>query len=323
MEVHPPDRPLRLLLVDGHYYLYRSFFAIRGLSNSKGEPTNAIYGFLKALRRMLADVRPDFAAVVWDAGLPEHRTELHPEYKQNRDEMPDDLEVQQEPLRETIPLLGVTNVLLEGTEADDLIASYVSEARRSGISCVVATNDKDILQLVGEGVSVYSSGSAAGGTGFRLLGVPEVREKWGVDPGRIGDILALTGDASDNIPGIPGVGEKTAAKWINRFGSLDGLLARAGEDPKIFEKLDPHRELVLRNRKMVELVLDLPLPEPISGFSVAPRYPDLIRALKDFEFRSLSVEVERDASAAGLAGIEPPPQVVVTATPPSQGELFA
>ena len=323
MEVHPPDRPLRLLLVDGHYYLYRSFFAIRGLSNSKGEPTNAIYGFLKALRRMLADVRPDFAAVVWDAGLPEHRTELHPEYKQNRDEMPDDLEVQQEPLRETIPLLGVTNVLLEGTEADDLIASYVSEARRSGISCVVATNDKDILQLVGEGVSVYSSGSAAGGTGFRLLGVPEVREKWGVDPGLIGDILALTGDASDNIPGIPGVGEKTAAKWINRFGSLDGLLARAGEDPKIFEKLDPHRELVLRNRKMVELVLDLPLPEPISGFSVAPRYPELISALKDFEFRSLCVEVERDASAAGLAGIEPSPQVVATATPPSQGELFA
>ena len=119
------------------------------------------------------------------------------------------------------------------------------------------------------------------------------------------------------------VGEKTAAKWINRFGSLDGLLARVGEDPKIFEKLDPHRELVLRNRKMVELVLDLPLPEPISGFSVAPRYPELIRALKGFEFRSLSVEVERDASAAGLAGIEPPPQVVVTATPPSQGELFA
>lgn len=321
MEDTPPARTPRLLLVDGHYYLYRSFFAIRSLTNSRGEPTNAIYGFLKALRRMLTDVRPDYAAVVWDAGLPEHRTALHPDYKQNREEMPGDLEVQEEPLRDAIPLFGVTNVLLPGTEADDLIASYAAEARRQGISTIIATNDKDILQMVGEGISVYSSGTAAGGNGFRLLGVPEVIEKWGVEPHLIGDVLALTGDASDNIPGIPGVGEKTAAKWINRFGSLDGLLARASEDPKILEKLEPHRELVLRNRKMVELDLGLPLPVPVDSFTVAPRYSELIETLRTLEFRALGREVEADAASSGI----PVTQQPSPSSSPGvglQGELF-
>ena len=124
---------MRLLLVDGHYYLYRSYFAIRGLKNSRGEPTNAIYGFVKALRKMLLDLKPDLAAVIWDAGLPERRTTLQPAYKQHRDEMPNDLDLQQEPLRQVIPHLGVKNILLPNTEADDLIASYVVAAQKQEI----------------------------------------------------------------------------------------------------------------------------------------------------------------------------------------------
>ena len=154
------NRAKRLLLVDGHYYLYRSFFAIRGLSNSRGEPTNAIFGFVKALRRMLSDLKPDYAAVIWDAGLPERRTQLQPDYKQHREEMPDELDVQQEPIQEIVPLMGVASVFLENHEADDLIASYVTDARAKGVECVVATNDKDILQMVGEGVSIYSTAKA-------------------------------------------------------------------------------------------------------------------------------------------------------------------
>jgi 5'-3' exonuclease len=290
------DHPRRLLLVDGHYYLYRSFFAIRGLSNDKGEPTNAIYGFVKALRRMMADVRPDLAAVVWDAGLPEHRMALLPGYKQNRDEMPDDLQVQEEPLRRTIPLMGVEGVFLEGTEADDLIASYVRKARVLGLECIVATNDKDILQLVGEGVCVYSSGSAAGGAkeGFQLLGIPEVTEKWGVPPEKIGDVLALTGDSADNIPGIPGVGVKTAAKWINQFGSLEGLLEKCALDSKIAEKVLPQRDLILKNRCMVTLDENLPLPLAIERLVIAPRFDELIATLREFGFRTLTAEFERD-----------------------------
>ena len=296
-EISPQQKPRRLLLVDGHYYLYRSFFAIRGLTNSRGEPTNAIYGFLKALRRMLVDVKPDYAAVVWDAGLPERRTQLQPQYKQHRDDMPEDLEAQQEPLRKIVPLLGVSSLFLENTEADDLIASYAVEAGRAGIECVIATNDKDILQLVREGVSIYSTAKADVGEakgGFKLLGVAEVREKWGVEPERIADILALTGDSADNIPGVPGVGAKTAAKWINQYGSLDRLLAGEDLDPKVQEKLADSRELLRENRRMVALDLDLPLPLPVVGMTITPRYPELIEALRRCEFRTLTAEVERE-----------------------------
>ena len=294
----PESLTKRLLLVDGHYYLYRSFFAIRGLSNSRGEPTNAIYGVVKALRRMLADLKPDYAAVIWDAGLPERRTLLQPEYKQHRDAMPDDLEVQQEPLQNIVPLLGVASLFLENTEADDLIASYVMEACRSGVECVVATNDKDILQMVREGVSIYSTAKAdlgEGNGGFKLLGVPEVRAKWGVEPEQIADVLALTGDAADNIPGVPGVGSKTAAKWINLYGSLDHLLSGEVTDPKVLGKLSPALELVKANRQMVALDLDLPLPVPIPSMTVMPRYPELVAALRECEFRALTAEVEREA----------------------------
>ena len=290
----------RLLLVDGHYYLYRSFYAIRGLTNSRGEPVNAIYGFVKALRRMLADLKPDFAAVVWDAGLPERRTQLQPEYKQHRDEMPDDLERQQVPIQKIVPMMGVASVLLANTEADDLIASYVEEARREGIECVVATNDKDILQLVRDGVSIYSTAKAdvgEGNGGFKLLGVEEVRSKWGVEPSMIGDVLALTGDSADNIPGVPGVGGKTAAKWIARYGSLDQILVATDLDPKVREKIETSRELILQNRHMVELDLDLPLPAPISGMGITPRYGELLESLRRCEFRSLIAEIEREAES--------------------------
>ena len=288
----------RLLLVDGHYYLYRSYFAIRGLKNSRGEPTNAIYGFVKALRRMIADLQPDYAAVIWDAGLPDRRLQLQPEYKQHRDGMPDELEVQQEPLQRLVPLLGMASLFLENTEADDLIASYVIEAGKEGIECVVATNDKDILQMVRPGVSIYSTAKAdIGGEkgGFKLLGVSEVRQKWGVEPHQIADVLALTGDTADNIPGVPGVGGKTAAKWIMAYGSLDHLLAGHDLDPKISQKLDGSLDLVRANRQMVALDLDLPLPLPISEMTLAPRYPELIEALRACEFQGLTTEVEREA----------------------------
>ena len=287
----------RLLLVDGHYYLYRSFFAIRGLTNSRGEPVNAIYGFVKALRRMLADLKPDYAAVVWDAGLPERRTLLQPQYKQHRDAMPDDLELQQEPIKTIVPYMGFASVWLDNTEADDLIASYVTAAASAGMECVVATNDKDILQLVGEGISIYSTSKADVGEekgGFRLLGPKEVMAKWGVEPHKIADVLALTGDSAYNIHGVPGVGGKTAAKWLNENGSLEQILAATDLDPKTREKVDSFRELIIQNRSMVALDLDLPLPLPVHDMKVVPQYPELIEFLRKCEFRSLIAEVERE-----------------------------
>lgn len=306
---------MTLLLIDGHYYLYRSFFAIRGLSNSRGEPTNAIYGFVKALRKMLIDIKPDLALVVWDEGLPERRTTLQPEYKQHRDAMPQELQVQQDPLRKLITLLGVTNVSMPSTEADDLIASYATAATASNIKSVIATNDKDIMQLVDNHVSIYSvakadieeevSFSTPSQQGkqprsFALLGIPEVTAKWGVAPEQLADLLALTGDAADNIPGLPGVGKKTAAKWIQQYGSLERLLSAADLPTKIQEKIDLSRDQLKKNRLMIELDLDLPLPVPLEACEIVPDYLSLISTLQQLEFRSLAAELQKEALCLGI-----------------------
>lgn len=298
---------MRLLLVDGHYYLYRSFFAIRGLKNSRGEPTNAIYGFAKALRKMLIDLKPDFAVVVWDAGLPERRTSLQPAYKQHREEMPEELQVQQDPLRELISCLGVTSISSPQTEADDLIASYAVLAQEQGIEAIIATNDKDIMQLVNDHVKIYSVAKAdVEQEGHKprshaLIGPAEVEQRWGIKPSQIVDLLALTGDAADNIPGILGVGKKTAAKWLQQFGSLTGLLAAPNLDPKIHAKIESSHAQLEQNREMIQLHLDLPLPFPIEALEIKPDYPALVKALHYFEFRSLASEMEREAERWGIS----------------------
>lgn len=303
---------MRLLLIDGHYYLYRSFFAIRGLKNSRGEPTNAIYGFLKALRKMLADVRPDRAAVIWDCGLPARRTELQPAYKQNRTEMPDELRPQEDWLQKNTPLLGVACLESPDTEADDLIASYAAAARRDGAEVVIATNDKDILQLVGDRLLIYSTNKTdLKEASFALLGPDEVSAKWSVPPAHIADVLALTGDSSDNIPGVPGIGEKTAAALVNQHGGISRILENPEAVPnaKLREKLLAHRDLIFANREMVRLDDHLPLPAPWKSLEILPRYPELLAALRDCEFQSLVKEIEAESAPA--------------ATPANiQGELF-
>ncbi|MFM8831130.1 MAG: 5'-3' exonuclease H3TH domain-containing protein [Spartobacteria bacterium] len=301
---------MRLLLVDGHYYLYRSFFAIRGLKNSRGEPTNAIYGFIKALRKMLADVKPDRAAVVWDAGLPARRVELQPTYKQNRSSMPDDLRPQEEWLQKNISLLGAQSVELPDTEADDLIASYALAARNAGADVVIATNDKDILQLVDEKIHIYSTNKTdIKEGGFALLGSAEVAEKWGVPAARIADVLALTGDSSDNIPGVPGIGGKTAVQLVTSHGSVQAMLENPSliENPRLREKIITGRDIITANREMVRLDDDLPLPVPWESLAISPKYPELLAALKDCEFKSLVNEIEAESGKAA---------------PSLQGELF-
>ncbi len=290
---------MRLLLVDGHYYLYRSFYAIRSLTNSRGEPTNAIYGYAKAIRKMLADLKPDLAAVVWDAGLPERRTTLQPAYKQNRKEMPDDLRSQEEWLQEHITLFGPASVQSENTEADDLIASYARAAAAEGVDVVIATNDKDILQLTCDKIRIYSTAKAdTGSESFRLLGVPEVREKWGVEPSQIADVLALTGDSSDNIPGVAGIGGKTAVALISAHGSIENLLKNpdAISNVKQREKILTSRDLIIANREMVRLDEDLPLPVPWNSFKLRPGSPELVEALRNHEFKGLLGEVEAEIS---------------------------
>jgi 5'-3' exonuclease len=289
---------MRLLLIDGHYYLYRSFFAIRGLTNSRGEPTNAIYGFLKAMRKMVADLKPDLGAVVWDHGLPDRRTSLQSAYKQHRPEMPLELRPQEIWLQDKLPLTGFSSLSAPATEADDLIASYTRKAVTAGHNVVIATNDKDILQLTSEQVAIYSTAKAdAGRDAFALLGPREIKEKWGVEPSQIGEILALTGDSTDNIPGVPGIGGKTAAQLIHNYGTVENLLRNLASvlPEKLRERLANAKDLIQANRQMIALDDELPLPKALEDLRIAPQYNLLLPALEECEFRTLVKEVEAES----------------------------
>ncbi|MDQ3199115.1 MAG: flap endonuclease [Verrucomicrobiota bacterium] len=297
---------MKLLLIDGHYYVYRSYFAILHLSNSRGEPTNAIFGFTKSLRLMLKHLQPDLAAVVWDRGLPQRRTELQPGYKETRKEMPAPMVPQLEIIEHLMPALGFQNVSLPDTEADDLMGCYAIKAAELGMEVILATNDKDLFQLVDSRVKIYSTAKAdlaSPKDAFALLGEEEVTAKWEVPPPMIGDVLAIAGDAVDNIKGI-GLGRKAAANLLQEFGSLEALLAGVDriKTPKAREKMMAGAEQVRQNRKMVELDCHLPLPTPIEDLRITPDYPKLIEALEHYEFKSLLQEVRDEAGRAAKPG---------------------
>ena len=272
---------MKLLLIDGHYYVYRSFFAIPNLSNSRGEPTNAIFGFTKTLRLMIKHLQPDLGAVFWDEGMPERRVKLQPAYKETRKEMPLPMVPQLEYIQEKLTgLIGFKNISLPNTEADDLMGCYAKAAcKRKNMEVVLATNDKDLYQLIGPCVKVYTTA------------------KWEVPPNMIGDVLALTGDSVDNIPGVSGLGRKTASALIREFGGLDPLLANVEKvkSDKMRVKLIAAREQILQNRKMVELDCHMDLPVPIDELKIQPDYPALIKELEKCEFKSLLQEVTAEA----------------------------
>ncbi len=295
---------MKLLLIDGHYYVYRSFFAIPNLSNSKGEPTNAIFGFTKTLRLMVKHLQPELGAVFWDEGMPERRVKLQPAYKETRKEMPKPMVPQLDFIQELTPLLGFQNISLPNTEADDLMGCYaIAACKRAEMEVVLATNDKDLYQLVGPCVKVYTTAKtelASPKDAFALLGEDRVSAKWEVPPNLIGDVLALSGDSVDNIPGV-GLGRKTAAALIREFGGIELLLANIDKvkSPRTREKLINSRDQILENRKMVDLDCDLELPVPIDELRIEPDYPNLIRRLEQCEFKSLLQEIRDEAARIG------------------------
>jgi 5'-3' exonuclease len=295
---------MKLLLIDGHYYVYRSFFAIPNLSNSKGEPTNAIFGFTKTLRLMVKHLQPELGAVFWDEGMPERRVKLQPAYKETRKEMPKPMVPQLDFIQKLTPLLGFRNISLPNTEADDLMGCYaIAACKRPQMEVVLATNDKDLYQLVGPCVKVYTTAKAdlpSPKDAFALLSEDQVTAKWEVQPNLIGDVLALAGDSVDNIPGV-GLGRKTAAALIREFGGLDSLLANIDKvkSARTREKLMNFRDQILENRKMVDLDCHLDLPVPIDELQIKPDYPNLIGALEQCEFKSLLQEVRDEAARVG------------------------
>lgn len=245
-----------LYLIDGSSYLYRAYFAIRRLSAPDGFPTNAIYGFTQMLLKLLKDYQPAHLAMVFDAGRVTFRNEIYPEYKANREAMPDDLRMQIEPIHQLVEAFNIPLIARQGYEADDLIGTLAAHWEADGGKVVVVTGDKDLMQIVSENTSLLDTMKNT------VTEIPQVLERFGVPPQQVIDILGLAGDSSDNIPGVPGIGEKTAIKLIQQFGSLDQLLERATDVPgKTGEKLREFSDQARLSRQLATIVSDIPLEQ--------------------------------------------------------------
>ena len=249
----------RLLLLDGHSLAYRAFFAlpIENFSTTTGQPTNAVYGFTAMLINVLRDEKPTHVAVAFDRGEPTFRHEQWVEYKANRRETPEDFRSQLSLIFEVLDALGIRRLSAPGYEADDLLATLATQAAAQDMDVLIVTGDRDVLQLVSDRVTVLMT--RRGITEMTRFTPEAVREKYGLSPSQYPDFAAVRGDPSDNLPGIPGVGEKTASKWIAEFGSLAALVDRVDEvKGKAGDALREHLASVLRNRQLTSLLTDLP-----------------------------------------------------------------
>lgn len=241
----------RLLIVDGHALAYRSFHAIRSLNAPDGSPTNAIFGFLKALGKLRGWVRPDYLLVAWDGGLAAERLEALPEYKAQRPPMPDSLARQIEDIAAYLKAAGYASQCQEGVEADDWIATVTRRAVEQGAAVVIASPDKDFLQLVQPRVGLANPNDKE----EKIWAEPEVRQRTGVAPAQVVDWLSLIGDSVDNIPGVPGVGPKTAAELLGRFGTVNAVYERLNEikSDRLRTALTAAEAAVRRNQGLVRL----------------------------------------------------------------------
>jgi len=284
-----------LALIDGSGFVFRAYHAIPHLSTTKGVPTNAVYGFANMLLKALREHAPTHAALVLDASRKSFRNELDPVYKANRPEAPEDLARQFPLVREVVRALAVPLLEEAGVEADDVIATLARRAREAGFEVVIVTGDKDFAQLVGPGIELYDPMAEAAGRGGWTR-AEEVKKKLGVAPAEVVELMALTGDKVDNVPGVPGVGEVTAAALVNHFGTVEAMLERAQEIPaavprggeKLKEKILANRERIRLNRKLVALRDDLDLPERPEDFARRPFDSERARALfTELEFSRL------------------------------------
>lgn len=300
---------MRLYLIDGSSYVHRAFHAIRGLRTSKGLATNALWGFATMLRKFIREIKPELCAVVLDAGRETFRNAIYPEYKANRPEAPADLAMQFPYVRKVAEAMGFTVIEMEGFEADDVMATLVEKARTLGLEVSIESGDKDLLQLVTEGVVVHDPMRE------KTYDIQGVREKLGVPPVSVTDYLAIVGDSSDNVPGIAGIGEKGAAELVAAYGSLEGIYSHLDElPPRKREALLKGREMAFLSRRLVELRRDVPLN--VDVMSLRLREPDraMVTALfTELEFRSLLMEMEQPSREPLLkVGMEAPEALELT-----------
>ncbi|MGH8378230.1 MAG: 5'-3' exonuclease H3TH domain-containing protein, partial [Gammaproteobacteria bacterium] len=306
----PNSQKKPLILVDGSSYLYRAFYALPPLSNSKGEPTGAVRGVAAMLKKLLADYEPERVAVIFDARGKTFRDELFEEYKANRPPMPDDMSLQIEPLHALVKALGFPVLQISGVEADDVIGTLAKQAADAGQPVLISTGDKDMGQLVNERVTLVNTMT---GTVLDREGVKQKFEVW---PEQIIDYLALVGDSSDNIPGVSGIGPKTAAPLLAHFGTLEEMYKRLDEIPELSvrgakqlpEKLRAQQEQALLSRQLAVIRCDVPLP--VKPDDLTMRAPDTAA------LRELYTHLEFKSWLRQLDGADAPASASISASVP-------
>ncbi len=283
------DRP-RLYLIDGSSYVFRAFYAIPHLSNSKGLPTNAALGFTQMLLKVIKEHRPDYLIVVFDSKAPTFRSQVYQEYKANRPAMPEALALQIPYIKRIVEAYRIASLEIEGYEADDVIGTLAKKLENE-VDVVIITGDKDILQLVSDRIEVYDTMKE------KRYKVEEVIQRFGVPPEQVAEVMGLCGDAIDNIPGVPGIGEKTATELIKAFGSIDNILAHLEQVPKkkVRENLKTYGEQARLSRQLAMIHTDLPIDYSLSASALSP--PDLKRLrelFKELEFNKLLKELPEE-----------------------------
>lgn len=289
----------RLVIVDGHAYAYRAFHAIRRLTSPDGRPTNAIFGFIKMLGKLRATVRPTHLMVVWDGGLDAGRVAALPGYKAQRPAMPADLAAQLDEIGEYLAAAGVPAYCQPGVEADDYIACLARHAPAQGMTVVIASSDKDFMQLVSASVGLLVPNDPT----ETVWTEAQVQARTGVRPGQIVDWLSLVGDSADNIPGVPGIGPKTAADLLNQFGSAAALYERleAVKSERLRLALQASAGIVQRNRELVRLKDDLPCECSPVALTGRPADSERLRELFGrWGFKTLLAELESARQGALL-----------------------
>lgn len=279
-----------IFLIDGSGFIFRAYHALPPLTNPHGVPVNAVMGFTNMLSKLISDMEIKNIAVVFDAARKNFRYDIYPEYKANRSETPEDLAPQFPLIRKATEAFSIPSIEKEGYEADDIIASYVKQAEKTGLHITIVSSDKDLMQLLGPNVSLFDPMK------YKYMGEAEVLEKFGVTPDKVVDVQALAGDSSDNIPGVPGIGLKTAAQLINEYGDLETLLARASEikQNKRRESLIEFADKARLSKQLVQLATDVQLPLKLEDIKIkTPDRKKLFAFLEDQGFKSILSRMER------------------------------
>jgi DNA polymerase I len=283
---------VKFLLVDGFNLAYRCFFAIPELNRSDGFPTNALHGWVKSLWKLSDQEKPEATLVFFDLGGAQDRLALHPEYKAHRAEMPEPLARQLPCIKTLTSAMGLVGIERDGVESDDLLASEAVTLAGAGHEVLIVSSDKDFAQIVGDRIQIMLPPPTANPKlGWRRLDAAGVAEKFGVPPARIPDYLALVGDSSDNIPGVSGVGPKTAAKWLDEHGSLEKVIAHAGGlNPERFRAAAEAADRLRLNLKLTTLNLSL---APIPTERPPARPAELFRILEEMEMKTTLAEARK------------------------------